>query len=396
MLNVVDFIFDNNIEYDKPTILFVLGTAHGVDAFCEEIIKYDQIYNYKKIIISGYNGEAENIALNLYKIGVCPSKLILEVEAKNTLENIIFSMPFLKNYKNEDWHVMGKLYALPRVKLTVLKYCNNNISFIPVDLHNVNKNNWFKNKKFVRKIYNEFEKIKIYQEKGDILDFEKFFDLTSYNTFMEYIKNIGQKNFEMDIENDISVISESHTINDLNINDLSVSFKNGQVLKTSIIQRQNSVGIIGYDPIIDCLVFVSQFRAGPFINENIDHCLEVVAGYIDVNEKEIEAAKREFYEETNLKIQKIFKCFEYYPSPSITTEKMSIWLASINLEDIIEIINNGAEQLKIVKISAKESYNLLNLGKFNNGLTIISMQWFFNNKNFINQLLDIEHNIITN
>ncbi|WP_019672519.1 YdcF family protein [Psychrobacter lutiphocae] len=194
MLKAIDFIFDNNIEYKKPSILLVLGTAHSVDYFSEKIVKYNQIYNYKKIIISGYNGEAENIALNLRKRGVSPSKLILESEAKNTLENIIFSTPLLENYKDEEWHVMGKLYALPRIKLTVLKHCNNDkVSFIPVDLHNVNKDNWIENKKFVEKIANEFNKIRIYQKKGDISDFEKFFDLTSYNTFMNYVKNIEQR-----------------------------------------------------------------------------------------------------------------------------------------------------------------------------------------------------------
>lgn len=192
MLNVINFIFDNDIEYKKPSILLVLGTAHGVDYFCDKIFEYDKIYNYKKIIISGYNSEAENIAIRLYKVGICPNKLVLETEAKNTLENIMFSMPFLENHNNEDWHIMGKLYALPRVKLTVLKHCNNeNVSFIPVDLHNVNKANWVENEKFIEKIYKEFEKIRIYQKKGDILDFEKFFDLNSYNTFMDYLKKIS-------------------------------------------------------------------------------------------------------------------------------------------------------------------------------------------------------------
>lgn len=187
--SIVEYIFNPSINDHSPCSLLVLGTSHGIDVFCEEVlIRYRQ-HHYKHIIISGYKGEAQTIAHNLESLGIPKSKMILEHQARNTLENFLLSKPLIKQANIQHLHILGKLYALPRIKLTAYKHLTETkLSFISVDFHEVSAKNWYNNPAFVEKLRNEFVKIKKYAAQGDILGYDRYFSDQTYEDFMNFME----------------------------------------------------------------------------------------------------------------------------------------------------------------------------------------------------------------
>ena len=58
------------------------------------------------------------------------------------------------------------------------------------------------------------------------------------------------------------------------------------LLRTTVIERPNAVGVIAYDDRRDVVVLIEQFRAGPYVEAGVRTMLEIVAGYGDPGESE--------------------------------------------------------------------------------------------------------------
>jgi len=107
------------------------------------------------------------------------------------------------------------------------------------------------------------------------------------------------------------------------------------------IQREVFLGtdatiLLPYDPSLDRVLLVEQFRAGPWVrNDNAPWMLEPVAGRIDAGETAEEAAHREAKEEANLTLRKLHSVAKVYASPGCTTDFFHIFVGETDLPDDI-------------------------------------------------------------
>ena len=106
-------------------------------------------------------------------------------------------------------------------------------------------------------------------------------------------------------------------------------------LKNRVILMGSEASLIlPYDPVLDKVLLVEQFRIGPFCRgDRVPWVFEPVAGIIEVGETPDEAAKREVFEEAGLEVTQLVKMGSGYPNPGEATSYFYNYIAIVDLSE---------------------------------------------------------------
>ena len=106
-------------------------------------------------------------------------------------------------------------------------------------------------------------------------------------------------------------------------------------LKNRVILMGSEASLIlPYDPVLDKVLLVEQFRIGPFCRgDRAPWVFEPVAGIIEVGETPDEAAKREVFEEAGLEVTRLVKMGSGYPNPGEATSYFYNYIAIVDLSE---------------------------------------------------------------
>jgi ADP-ribose pyrophosphatase len=102
------------------------------------------------------------------------------------------------------------------------------------------------------------------------------------------------------------------------------------VFTREIFERGNVVAVLPYDPILDKVVLIEQFRAGAINDTDGPWLIESVAGVIEAGETEQQVALRESEEEAGCSISSLETICQYYVSPGGTTEHCSLFCGIVD------------------------------------------------------------------
>lgn len=147
--------------------------------------------------------------------------------------------------------------------------------------------------------------------------------------------------------------------------------------------RPEAVGVLLYDPKLDEVALIEQFRVGAFghINHKQSNdspwLLELVAGLIDKDETVTEVAERESLEEAGVEVLKLEPIHRFYSSPGGSTEYCYLFCGCADLSAAggLHGLDEESEDIKVHIFSFKQCRQLLDDGEIINGLTLISLQW---------------------
>lgn len=157
-------------------------------------------------------------------------------------------------------------------------------------------------------------------------------------------------------------------------------------IEREIVARAPGVGVLLYDPYLDKVLMVEQFRVGCLDDPNGPWQLELVAGLIDGTTNEGEHRKesaeevgiREAEEEAGVIVTRMIPVCEYYNSPGSSTEKVSIFCAGVdtrNRKEGIFGLDGEHEDIRTVILPRNEATDAVREGKINNAMSIIALQW---------------------
>ena len=161
-------------------------------------------------------------------------------------------------------------------------------------------------------------------------------------------------------------------------------FKGGmsELLSREIFERGDAVVLMPYDPVLDQVILLEQFRPGVIRSGESPWLLEFVAGMFNLNELPEEVAIREAEEEANLVIkpESLIKVMSYFSSPGGMSEQIHLYAACIdsaNLDDQQSVygLPEEGEDILVHVMSREAALTLLTEGKINNAATIIGLQW---------------------
>ncbi len=179
---ITDFIFIGKDieELDFYNLVIVLGNNfYEETAEClSNLVKFNKVDNSSTIIISGKKGslnkdlestEAEIIYQNFLKYNL-NIPCLLECNATNTKENLLFSLKYIKdiNIYRKILLVCKSLLARRAMMCAYnLDYPIEKLDIVGVE-RDITKDNWFTDAYSRKRVLAELERISKYTEKGDL------------------------------------------------------------------------------------------------------------------------------------------------------------------------------------------------------------------------------------
>ncbi len=171
-------------------------------------------------------------------------------------------------------------------------------------------------------------------------------------------------------------------------------FAGGQsgLVKREVFERGHAVGVLPYDPILDELVLLEQFRFPAMETTSNPWLIEVVAGIIDEGETPEEVCYREAKEEAGINITDLKKISSYLTTPGASTERIELFIARVdaNTAKGIHGLDTEAEDIKVLRVPFAQAKDYLESGKIDNSTAIIAIQWLLLNKAKLLKLWNIK------
>ena len=144
-----------------------------------------------------------------------------------------------------------------------------------------------------------------------------------------------------------------------------------------VLERAPGVGVLLYDPDLDKVVLVEQFRAGCLDNPEGPWVLELVAGIVDTDESLEQVACREAHEEAGLTLSDLIPVCTYYNSPGGSSEKLTVLCGRVdaNAAGGYFGLPEENEDIKTVVMGREAALQAVNDGRINNAMAILALQW---------------------
>lgn len=160
------------------------------------------------------------------------------------------------------------------------------------------------------------------------------------------------------------------------------------VYKREVLERPAAVAILPYDPILDQVVLIEEFRIGAISNPQSPWLLEIVAGLQKPSEKPEEVVRREAQEEAGCEILDIYPICEYFVTPGVCTEFIKIYCGRIDASETggIHGLADEHEDIRAFSLSTEEAFTLVQEGKIKTSPAIIALQWLQLNREWLKQL----------
>ncbi len=154
------------------------------------------------------------------------------------------------------------------------------------------------------------------------------------------------------------------------------------VLEREIFVRGDAAGVLPYDPRLDRLLLVEQFRTAAVVAGRPPLTLEVPAGMVRKGEAPEAVALRELEEEAGLKTEELIPLYTFMPSPGSASETVWLYTALVDLSSAggHAGVAGEDEDIRIVVLDAEEAIGRLARNEVDNAITIMSLQWLAMNR----------------
>lgn len=163
-------------------------------------------------------------------------------------------------------------------------------------------------------------------------------------------------------------------------------------LVRELFERGHAAAVLPYDPVLDRIVLLEQFRIGALTAPGGAWLLEIVAGIIEPGESAEEVVRRELHEEAGCTLLGLEPICEYMVSPGGTSERISLFCGRVDARGVggIHGLAEEGEDIKVASVDFDEAVALLNAGRLDSASPIIALQWLVLNRDRLRQRWGLE------
>jgi ADP-ribose pyrophosphatase len=151
----------------------------------------------------------------------------------------------------------------------------------------------------------------------------------------------------------------------------------GPEITREVFERGQAVAVLPYDPVLDQVVLIEQFRPGVLSGGDDPWLIETVAGIVEPGEETEEVARREAKEEAGIDFQEISPIARYYVSPGGSTETVSLFIGRIDATGaggLFGLASEG-EDIKVHVLGYETAMTWLAEGRIKVATTLVALQW---------------------
>lgn len=163
----------------------------------------------------------------------------------------------------------------------------------------------------------------------------------------------------------------------------------GKVVR-EVFERGHAASVLLYDPLLDKVVMLEQFRVGAINADDRNHTAwlwEVVAGIIEPGETVTDVVHREAQEEAGCIVSDLILMYNYLVSPGGTTESNVIFCGRVDASQAggIHGLAHEHEDIKVHVLPVTTALDMLRNGQIRSAPAIIALQWLALYKNEVRQ-----------
>lgn len=148
-------------------------------------------------------------------------------------------------------------------------------------------------------------------------------------------------------------------------------------LMREVFDKKMAVGILLFDPVLNKVILIEQFRAAILERTHNPWLIELVAGIMDTDESPEQVAIREAKEEAGLLATDLIPIYEYWTSPGGSSEKVKLFCGRVDASQAggIHGLEEEGEDIRVWSLDTHEAYTAVAEGRIQNAFTIVAIQW---------------------
>jgi ADP-ribose pyrophosphatase len=160
-----------------------------------------------------------------------------------------------------------------------------------------------------------------------------------------------------------------------------------RLLSRELFERGHAAAVLPYDPVLDRIVLLEQFRIGALTMPGGPWLLEIVAGIIEEGESPEAVVRREIQEEAGCTLLALEPICDYLVSPGGTSERISLFCGRVDAAAAggIHGLAEEGEDIRVGTVGFAEAMALLHAGRINSASPIIALQWLQLNRERLRQ-----------
>jgi ADP-ribose pyrophosphatase len=144
-----------------------------------------------------------------------------------------------------------------------------------------------------------------------------------------------------------------------------------------VFERGDAVAVLPYEPKTDSLVMIEQFRPGAIRGNASPWMLELIAGIVEVGERDEDVVHREAMEEAACELSDLVPIATVFPSAGACTEQVRLFCGRVSKAAIggLHGLQEEGEDILVHSVSRTDALRLVAQNRIPNGHTLIALQW---------------------
>ena len=149
-----------------------------------------------------------------------------------------------------------------------------------------------------------------------------------------------------------------------------------------LVRAFRVVAVIAFDPVLNKLVLIRQFRIGAHLRTGLGMTVEIVAGGCEEGEHPRQAAIRELKEEAGLEPIELEEHFTFQTTSGLTDEIVHLFVARIDASKIPKSagLESESEETFPFLASLDDVLEAIDKNRISNGIANLSLLWFARNR----------------
>lgn len=149
-----------------------------------------------------------------------------------------------------------------------------------------------------------------------------------------------------------------------------------------VFERGHAAAVLLYDPGLDAVALIEQFRVGAMAAGLCAWQIETVAGIIEPGETPEDVVRREAQEEAGAAVLDLVPIARYLVSPGGTTETCTLFCGRVDCSGLggHHGLAEEHEDIRVFVVPVDEALAMLGQENTANAVTIIALQWLALNR----------------
>ncbi len=160
-----------------------------------------------------------------------------------------------------------------------------------------------------------------------------------------------------------------------------------EVFSRELFERGHAAALLPYDPALDRVALIEQFRIGAHSAGHAAWQLEIVAGIIEDGETPENVAVRETREEAGCAVEDMVRIGDILMTPGGSSESIQIYCGRVDCSDLggFHGLEGENEDIRAFTIAAEDAFALVRDGRIANAAAVIALQWLQLNRDSLRQ-----------